>query len=51
MQPRSKVFYQTEKVDLGAWTRHGQPEATEPRPEVVLLDLLPLSHVYLRKGS
>ena len=50
MELRSKVFYRTEQVELGVWTRHSLPAVAEPRLEVVPLDLPPSDHEYLPKN-
>ena len=49
MRLRSGVFYRTERVELGVWTRYSLLILAEPRPEVLPLDLPPSDPVYLQK--
>ena len=49
MRQRSRVFYRTERVEQGVWTIHSLQAVTEPRLEVVPLDLLLSDHEYLQK--
>ena len=47
MRLRTIVFYQTERVELGVWTRYSLLILAEPRPEVLPPDRLPSGLEYL----